>query len=112
MPGSTVIELASFTATPLARKVIIEWTTESETDATGFNLYRAESADGDYKKINSVLIPARGSSTQGAAYEFIDKKVMNRKTFYYKLEDVDLSGKVTMHGPVNATLRLINMFNK
>ena len=53
------------------------------------------------------LIPAQGSSTQGASYEFIDNDVKNRKTYYYKLEDIDLNGNSTMHGPVSATPRLI-----
>ena len=54
-----------------------------------------------------LLIPAQGSSTQGASYEFVDDGVQNRKTYYYKLEDIDLNGKSTMHGPVSATPRLI-----
>jgi hypothetical protein len=28
--------------------------------------------------------------------------VKNRTTYYYKLEDIDLNGKSTMHGPVSA----------
>ena len=100
-------ELSSFTATPKAGKVILQWTTESETDNAGFNLYRSESEDGEYIKINDSLIPAQGSSTQGASYEFIDNDVKNRKTYYYKLEDIDLNGTSTMHGPVSATPRWI-----
>ena len=57
--------------------------------------------------INTSLIPAKGTSTEGATYEFIDKDVKNRKTYYYKLEDIDLNGKSTMHGTVSATPRWI-----
>jgi hypothetical protein len=78
-----------------------------EIDTAGFNLYRAASADGEYIRINDSLIPAQGSSIQGASYEFIDKDVKNRKTYYYKLEDIDLSGTSTFHGPIAATTRLI-----
>lgn len=104
---STIIELASFYATPKAGKVILNWSTESEIDNAGFNLYRADAENGDYTKINPSLIPAKGSSTQGAFYEFIDSDVKNRKAYYYKLEDIDLNGTSTMHGPVSATPRLI-----
>ena len=103
----TLIKLSSFTATPKASKVIVQWSTEAETDNAGFNIYRAETENGNYTKINGSLILAQGSSTQGAAYEFVDNNVQNRKTYYYKLEDIDLSGTATMHGPVNATPRLI-----
>jgi hypothetical protein len=101
----TLIELSSFTVTPSDREVIFEWTTESEIDNAGFNLYRAESADGEYLKINSSLIPAEGNGTSGATYQYIDNDVKNRTTYYYKLEDIDLNGTSTMHGPVSAVPR-------
>ncbi len=105
--GSTVIDLSSFTATPKAIKVIIQWSTEAEIDNAGFNLYREMSENGQYTKINSSLIIAQGSSIQGASYEFVDTNVQNRKTYYYKLEDIDLNGTSTMHGPVSAMPRWI-----
>jgi len=104
--GATVIELSSFNATAKAGKVLLQWTTEAEINNAGFNLYRSSSADGEYTKLNDSLIPAQGLSTQGASYEFVDKDVKNRKTYYYKLEDVDLNGTSTMHGPMSAMPRL------
>ena len=73
----------------------------------GFNLYRAESEDGEYVKFNDSLIPAEGSPTQGASYQFVDENVQNRKTYYYKLEDIDLNGTSMMHGPVSAMPRRV-----
>ena len=61
----------------------------------------------NYIKINPSFIPAKGSSTQSASYEFIDNNVQNRKNYYYKLEDIDLNGTSPMHGPVSATPRWI-----
>jgi hypothetical protein len=103
----TAITLASFTAKPFNGGVVFEWKTETEIDNAGFNLYRSQAENGEYTKINSSLIPAKGSSAQGSSYEFVDTNVQNRKTYYYKLEDIDLNGKSTMHGPVNATPRMI-----
>jgi hypothetical protein len=104
---STIINLSSFDATPKTSKVILQWHTESETDNAGFNLYRSTSEDGDFTKINAFLILSKGSATQGASYEFTDMNVQNRTTYWYKLEDIDLSGTSTLHGPVSATPRLI-----
>jgi len=101
----TLIELSTFTATPSGRVVILEWTTASEIDNAGFNLYRAESEDGEYVKINNSLIPAKGSPTSGTTYQYIDNEVRNRETYYYKLEDIDLNGTSTMHGPVSAEVK-------
>jgi len=104
----TLVELVSFTAQPLHRAVRLTWSTASEIDNAGFNLYRAESEDGPYVKVNDALISAEGSSVQGASYEFINKNLKNRKTYYYKLEDVDGSGQSTFHGPVSAKPNLFN----
>jgi hypothetical protein len=99
--------ISSFTAVPKSGKVILQWSTESEIYNAGLNIYRSEIEDGKYTKINDSLIPAQGFSTEGTAYEFIDKDVQNRKTYYYKLEDVDNNGISTLHGPVKAVPRLI-----
>lgn len=104
-----LIELSSFTATPKSEKVILEWTTESEIDNAGFNILRAGSEDGEYVQINDSLIPAEGSPTQGAIYDFVDTDANNMQTYYYYLEDIDLNGESTLHGPVSATPRLIYM---
>lgn len=104
---ATQIGLASFNAVPLSKSVVLEWKTASEINNAGFNLYRAESADGEYIKINDELIAAQGSSTAGASYEFVDYDLQNRKTYYYKLEDVDFDGQSTFHGPEKATPRWI-----
>jgi hypothetical protein len=104
---ATAITLASFTAKPFNGEVVLEWTTETEIDNAGFNIYRADAENGEYIKINSSIIEAKGSSTQGTSYEFIDTNLQNRKSYYYKLEDIDLNGISAMHGPVSATPRWI-----
>ena len=76
----TLITLSSFTAKGISGKVFVTWSTAAEIDNAGFNLYRSETENGEYIKINASLIPAQGSSMQGANYEFVDKDVKNRKT--------------------------------
>lgn len=104
--GYTLITLSSFKATAHAGSVTIFWSTASETANAGFNIYRSEGG-GEYKQINAELIPAKGSPTQGAKYEYTDHDVKNRKTYWYKLEDVDFNGATTFHGPVSVTSRLV-----
>jgi hypothetical protein len=110
--GPTLIELVSFTAKPGFRKVSLAWVTGSEIDNLGFNLYRAESEDGEYVQINDSLIVAEGSSNEGASYELVDRNVRNRNMYWYKLEDVDIYGTRTQHGPVSATPRLIYLLSR
>ncbi len=106
-PPPTLISLSSFTATPFRKTVVIDWVTASEIDNAGFNVYRAESENGDYIKINDELIAAQGSSTEGSSYEFVDEGLKNRKTYYYQLEDVDIYGESTFHAPIKATPRWV-----
>jgi hypothetical protein len=113
LPIPTLIELSSFTARASNGRVKLEWTTESEIENAGFNIYRAEVVNGDYIQINDELIAAKGSSAKGAKYVFTDNIAKNRKTYFYKLEDVDLLGVSTFHGPVSATPRFVlGIFNK
>ena len=42
---------------------------------------------------------------QGASYQYVDEALKNHRIYYYKLEDIDLSGTSTMHGPVSAEQR-------
>ncbi len=108
-PETNLIALSSLDAVPQSGSVIITWETSSEVDNTGFNLYRADSEDGEYICINEELIPAEGSPTEGTEYEFVDDNVQNRKIYYYKLEDIDVNGGKTIHGPVNVMPRFINV---
>jgi hypothetical protein len=96
----TLVDLASFTAAAGEDGVQVAWSTASEIDNAGFNVWRAESADGAYVKLNSALIPAQGGPTQGASYSFLDAATFGG---YYKLEDVDTGGVSTFHGPVGTT---------
>jgi hypothetical protein len=95
---ATQIELSSFTATAGHGPVILSWETGSEVDNAGFNVYRAETADGPYVQVNAALIPARGDPFGGASYSLQDMPGVG--VFHYKLEDVDRSGVRTAHGPV------------
>jgi hypothetical protein len=99
----TLIKLISFKATPGNKCVKLEWETESEIDNVGFNIYSAESEFGAYKRLNAELIAAKGSVTSGAAYDLTDAGLENRKTYFYKLEDIDVQGESTLYGPVSAT---------
>lgn len=101
---STLVELTDFQAIPGNNQATLIWETASEIDNAGFNLYRAETEDGGYAKINETIIPSEGSATQGATYEFIDIEVLNGHTYYYKLESIDLSGIMELYGPAVVTL--------
>jgi hypothetical protein len=81
----------------------ITWTTESELDTIGFNLYRADSVDGEYTKINEELIPPASDPFIGGEHTFIDENVTRGNIYYYQLETVDRNGNTTRTDPINLT---------
>ena len=100
-PGPTVITLTAFEATVLDKGVKIFWQTETEPNNAGFNLYRSQTEEDGYVKINESLIPAQGNATTGGSYEVTDIPEQSGN-YYYKLEDVSVSGVSTFHGPIVA----------
>jgi len=86
---------------PTEAVVIVEWTTASEVNSAGFNLYRSESPDGPFTRINEHLIPASPDPLLGGSYTFTDAEVVAGRTYYYLLEDVEINGTTTRHGPID-----------
>jgi len=95
------ISLSACSAT--TSRVIVEWTTASEINTSGFNLYRSEQADGPYVKINAQLIPASTDPLVGGKYRYEDTNVTPGRTYYYQLEDIEMNGASTRHGPIVVT---------
>jgi len=93
----TPVELADFSGEVVEGKGIkLLWETTSEVSHAGFNIYRKSSRNNRYEKINSKLITPDGTKQ----YEFFDKKVKVGQTYFYKLEDVSLTGEKTLHDPI------------
>lgn len=80
--------------------ITVQWTTGSEINTAGFNLYRSESAAGPFTRINAQLIPAANDPIAGGKYHYQDDDVKPGQTYYYELEDVELGGTSTRHGPI------------
>jgi hypothetical protein len=100
----TQVDLASFVATGREDHVEIAWATASEVNNAGFNIYRSYEKDGVRRLLTRGLVAARGDEIKGANYSFTDTDVTVGVTYCYWPEDVDLSGKTTLHGPVLAKL--------
>lgn len=102
-PAMASIVLASFSASPQANSVQIDWETATEFDLAGFYLLRSTSEFSGYSAI-SDLIPAQGSGITGASYSFIDPDVTSGVTYYYKLRAISVDQSYQEFGPVSAAL--------
>ncbi|MEM8860275.1 MAG: hypothetical protein AAGD96_18260 [Chloroflexota bacterium] len=79
--------------------ITITWSTETEFDTAGFNIYRSESTDGEFVQINQQLIPGKAEAAAGAVYTWEDSSAVRGITYYYKLEDVEYNNTRTLHAP-------------
>ena len=98
----TAVDLSFFEAEPMEDRIVVTWETVSELDNQGFNLYRALEINGEQTLLGWIPSSAPGT-TQGQIYKHRDFDVLAGQTYWYWLEDVDLYGVATRHGPVSAT---------
>jgi len=101
----TAVVLSDFKAIGKPLKIKLEWTTESEFEVAGFNLYRAKSAEGDRVLITPTMIPIQGTDTTGFTYIYKDKGLKANKVYYYWLETIDTNGNSELFGPVSAKVK-------
>jgi len=99
------VELSAFTATFMENYTLIRWSTASETDVIGFNIYRGtEDEYSTSAPINIELIPGHGTTTQPHDYEFQDiDQLIYETTYYYWLESVNLGGSNNVYGSIEYT---------
>lgn len=103
-PPALAVDLASFEASCQAGEAQIRWQTVSELDNLGFNLLRSTSAEGEGQPLNSDLIMSQApGSGSGAFYEWLDGEVEAGTTYYYSLQDINVGGTISQHGPLSAT---------
>lgn len=96
------VELSNFSAVLTAQYMVkLTWVTESETNLSGFRIYRSEIANqADAVLITPTLIYGTNTSFQ-QVYSFQDNEVISETTYYYWLECVFMTGYSTFHGPVS-----------
>jgi hypothetical protein len=91
-----------------ATPIRIDWETETEINTAGFNVYRSETSDGEYRRLNDRLIPGEGNPVSGANYSFVDRNVVAGKTYFYRLEDVELDNSTSQHEVIEYTAPLVS----
>jgi len=73
------------------------WTISYEKNCAGFNIYRSEYQHDNFIKINDQLI------TGGTEYSFEDIAAKAGKTYYYKLENISITGNKQFHNTIPVT---------
>ena len=102
--SASAVGLMYFMAVPFNKAIDVRWRTNAERNHLGFNVYRADFYSPQYQQINKQLIRnLKSAGRNQASYRFVDYDVENGKRYYYYIEDVEVGGKKTFHGPIFAT---------
>ena len=70
----------------------VKWATASEVDNFGYDVYRGESEDGPFERINPEVIEGAGTSDEPNHYRYVDDTIDPRKTYFYYVESIAMSG--------------------
>ena len=101
--NATLVEFTSFAAHQDAEGVLVKWRTGYEVDNLGFHVYREE--NGEKTRLTpelvagSALLAGEGTVLgAGMSYRWRDRE--GRPKDRYWLQEVDLEGQTTWHGPI------------
>ena len=106
------VELSTFSAHRVDGNVIVSWTTESELNNAGFNIYRSESKTDEFRQLNAKLIQGAGTTGERTEYRWTDTTAKTDTAYYYQIEDISHAGiakqlaTVRLRGFVSASRKL------
>ena len=92
----------SQTKIPLAQRVknTAHWTTASEENNFGYDVYRAESEKGPFVKLTKTPILGNGTTLETHNYGFADDAIDPCKDYWYYVESIATDGSREKFTPV------------
>jgi hypothetical protein len=75
-----------------ALRNVIRWSTASEVDNFGFDVYRAEQEEGPFARITQQPVAGAGTSDEPARYDYLDETIKSGVQYYYYVESIAMSG--------------------
>jgi hypothetical protein len=80
---------------PADKRVVntARWTTASENNTFGYDVYRSGSEKGKYVRITKKPILGNGTTSETHKYEFVDDTIDPCKEYWYYVEEITTSGE-------------------
>ncbi|MBK7266789.1 MAG: T9SS type A sorting domain-containing protein [Ignavibacteriales bacterium] len=100
------VELTSFSADVFANKVVLNWSTATETNNHGFSVEKK--TNGNWEKIG--FVNGNGTSTRTHNYSFVDDESSSGKV-YYRLNQIDLDGTQSFSKVIEVDLSTPNDYS-
>ncbi|KAA3597872.1 MAG: T9SS C-terminal target domain-containing protein [Calditrichaeota bacterium] len=105
------VELNSFSARQFENSIQLNWSTASETENEGFNIYRKTSGS-EFVQIASYKshreLKGQGNTTFETGYTFTDNSKLQNSEFYtYVISDVETNGVETKHQENSQSIKFV-----
>lgn len=108
VPDSAPIQGAAETTSPAQTPAprdepllnTLKWTTASEVDNFGFDIYRGLSEEGPFERITAELLPGAGTTDEPQSYVFLDEDIDPSRDYFYYIESISLGGVREIFSPV------------
>jgi hypothetical protein len=78
----------------------LRWTTASEVDNFGFDVYRGDSEDGPFERLTENPISGAGTTDLTTQYSFEDKDIDPYRVYFYYVESISLQGVREQFTPI------------
>jgi len=78
----------------------LKWSTASEVENFGYDIYRADAEDGPWVRINAKPIAGAGTLDEPSYYQYVDTNIDSTRIYYYYVESISLKGVREKFTPV------------
>lgn len=81
-------------------KNTLRWSTATEVDNFGFDIFRADKEEGPFKQINEDPVMGAGTTDVPTKYTYEDATIDPKRTYYYYVESISMGGVRERFTPV------------
>jgi hypothetical protein len=78
----------------------LRWTTASEVDNFGFDIYRSLAEEGPFDRLTAEPIAGAGTVDEPQSYVFVDDTIDPTQGYYYYIESISIDGIREKFSPV------------
>ena len=83
-------------------KNTVRWSTASEVDNFGYDVYRGDTADGPWLRITASPVLGAGTTDEVQKYSYVDRDIDPKRSYFYYVESISLDGVREKFTPVIA----------
>ena len=78
----------------------LRWTTASEVDNFGFDIYRGDSEEGPFERMTAEPIPGAGTTDEPQSYVWVDDTIDPTRDYWYYIESISIHSVRERFSPI------------